>query len=366
MVNLSFTAKTWVVAAILTATSLSAQEKCKTQNGYAQGREVAQAQMMSGYNAPARIDVRGAWDFYLTGSFIYFQPTEDNLELAISSSSTTGTEVALPIDGSVVNMDFDYKPGFKVGLGMNFDHDNWDVFAEYTRLHCTNSQSADRVTNGRLFSLWRHPDLQTAANAYSALSGKWRFNLDLLDLSLGRCYFVGTKLTFRPYFGGRAAWINQRYNVTGTLASSTTTLSTGRNKSNSWGLGARVGVDTEWMMGCGFRLFGNGSADILYTQYHMSQSQQDPVTPTTIDLNVSQTKLSCVRPHADLELGFGWGSYFDNNNWHIDFAAGYGFQVFWNQNMFRKYYAPDGLGLSSVALGDLYLQGMTLTARLDF
>lgn len=366
MVCLSLNAKSSVVVSTLIAMSLFAQEPCTTQNGYAQGREMARAQMVAGYNAPARIDVRGAWDFYVTGSFVYVQPTEDNLELALSSSNATGTEVDLPMSGSIVNMNFDYKPGFKVGLGMNCDSDGWDVFAEYMRFYCTNHQSAGRVTNGHLFSLWQHPDLHTAANAYSALSGKWRLEMNLLDLSLGRSYYAGSQLTFHPYFGARAAWIDQKYTVTGTLATNTAVLSTARSKSDSWAVGARAGIDTEWLVGYGFRLFGNGSADLLYTQYHMSQFQQDPATPTTTDLDVSQTKLSCARPHADLELGFGWGSYFDNQNWHIDFSAGYGFQVFWDQNMFRQYVGGDALALSTVALGNLYLQGMTLTARLDF
>jgi hypothetical protein len=73
-----------------------------------------------------------------------------------------------------------------------------------------------------------------------------------------------------------------------------------------------------------------------------------------------------VRTHLDLELGLGWGTYFDDNNWHVDLSASYGFQVFFDQNMFRHFEDDVMIGLSSVANGNLYVQGLTATARFDF
>ncbi|MDE3046910.1 MAG: hypothetical protein KGI83_01020, partial [Verrucomicrobiota bacterium] len=83
----------------------------------------------------------------------------------------------------------------------------------------------------------------------------------------------------------------------------------------------------------------------------------------------NQTKLGTLRSHMDLELGFGWGMYLDCNNWYIDLAAGYGFQVFYDQNMFRRY-VESGTGAASanslVPGGNLYVHGLTATATLDF
>lgn len=366
MTNLFSKAKPWVVASMLAATSLFSQEttaaaKCKPSR-CDQG-DMASA-MMPGYNATSRIDVRGAWDFFITGNFLYLQPSEDNIQLGLAQ--TTNILTGVPVSGALINMQFDYKPGFQVGLGMNFEHDGWDAFAEYTWLHCTNSASVTMNTNNAFTSYWIPVvDQNAAVEILSASSASWRTDFDVADLSLGRCYYVGQKLTFHPFFGGRAAWIRQYYNVTNTAAINGF-QSNSYNTSKSWGLGLRTGLDTNWIIGYGFRLFGCGSADILFTRYTtISSLWQNPNTDVE-DTNITTADTDCLRPHADLEFGFGWGTYFDNNNWHIDFTAGYGFQVFWDQNMF--YRGLDDIATAQVFYrgGNLYLQGMNLGMRLDF
>ena len=368
MLNLA-KVKPWLVASMLAATSLfGQQDKCKPQKSYDQ--DMAQAQMMPGYNAPSRIDVRGAWDFYVTGSFIYFQPTQDNMELGFSAVTATSTALGAT-SGSVINMGANYKPGFKVGLGMNFDYDNWDSYAEYTRLHCTENASATNETGGYLLPYRvtaSYVEGTATTDTFSSLSGNWRMNLDLLDFNLGRASYVGQKLTMRSHFGGRAAWISQNYTVNRTTTSGV--LSNTQETSKSWGLGLRAGMESNWNLGCGFRFFGNGAADILYTQYQGSVYAEYATTPATIALQATQGSLNTVRPHAELEFGLGWGSYFDNNNWHVDFMAGYGFQVFWDQNMLRRFTGSYGVGATGANTltdtGNLYLQGLTITGRLDF
>jgi hypothetical protein len=280
-------------------------------------------------------------------------------------SATTGTaSIAGNTQGSVITMGSTYKPGFKVGLGMNWDYDNWDSYAEYTRLHCTENASATAETGGYLLSYASPATLDSTA-IYSDLSQSWRLNLDLLDFQMARASYVGTKLTMRSHFGGRAAWITQRRSTTGTISADAITT-TGHEKVSSWGLGLRAGMESNWNLGCGFRFFGNGAADILYTQYQMSTNFPDPAASADVALSSTEGSLNAVRPHAELEFGFGWGSYFDNNNWHVDFMAGYGFQVFWDQNMFRRFDFATASARSYTDQGNLYLQGLTLTARLDF
>ena len=115
-------AKPWVVASMLAATALFGQDsgkdkdKCRPHKSYEQSSEMAQAQMMPGYNAPARIDVRGSWDVYVTGSYIFWQPTQDGMEVGFSSDAAEATALS----GTLIQAGDSYKSGFKVGLGMNF------------------------------------------------------------------------------------------------------------------------------------------------------------------------------------------------------------------------------------------------------
>jgi hypothetical protein len=87
--------------------------------------------------------------------------------------------------------------------------------------------------------------------------------------------------------------------------------------------------------------------------------------PITTNASVSQ-EIDYLRTHLDLEMGFGWGTYFDDNNWHVDLSAVYGFQVFWDQNMFREFSNSTMQAKSFAPNGNLYVHGLTLSARFDF
>lgn len=365
----------WMVASLLAATSAFGQNKCApSQKSFEQGHELVQSQMMAAYNAPARIDVRGAWDFYATGSFIYWQPRQENLELGQTTQITTVGSTVTTLN-HIINMEFEYKPGFKVGLGMNFDHDNWDAYGEYTWLHGSHNQSsngpASPSANAYLVANLPNPDVQ-GDTKYTDVSQKWRLNMDFADVELARSYYVGSKLSFRPFFGARGAWIRQSLDADYT---NPTSASIGNNdnlgaryRTHSWGVGPRAGLYTNWMLGQGFRLYGDGFADILYTRYKIRTRDFKVLKSngTIEETNNHQNKVDYLRTHIDLEMGIGWGSYFDNNNWHIDLLAGYGFQVFFDQNMFRRYVDDVSAGASIAPNGNLYVHGLTTTLRLDF
>jgi hypothetical protein len=314
--------------------------------------------MAPAYNAPARTDVRGSWDLYLTGGYICWQPVEENLELGTVSSLSN------LLNGSVAKMNFKYKSGFKVGLGFFPCWDNWDLYSQYTWLRGRHSIHATAHTGQTIIPYWGAPGVLTQI---SSGKSRWRLELDIIDLNLGRSCYVGTNLTLRPFFGARAAWIHQKYVATynpiiGTLQQ---TPYQNRNTSTSWGVGGETGVLANYLMGCGFRFIGSVEADILLSSYNLRTKQDSPVAPSTLLIDLREHHLFYLRPHFDLELGFGWGSAFCNHNYHVDLLATYGFQVFWNQNMFRSYGGYLGTR-NPVPNGDLFVQGLTVESRFDF
>ncbi len=353
---------TCISALLLSATSLSATVKgCRPINSFEQGHELRQSQMAAAYNAPARIDVRGSWDLFASASYLYWQPSEENLELGISNASSSN---ALPISGNVVNMNFQFKSGYKVALGVNTDTDNWDAMAEYTWLGGRHSARSNGPVSGGILPFWGHP----ANVADNIIFGKsrWRVRFDILDVTLGRSSYIGTQLIFRPYFGARAAWIDQKYLVSYTpQAQSPYEI---RCTNDTWGVGPEIGLDMNYLVGYGLRLIGKGEADLLFTRYNLRIKEQNSSNPSGLPLAVDfrQRHLTYLRPHANLEMGFGWGSYFCNHNYHIDFSATYCFQIFWSQNMFRTFVAGGAVGKSFAPNGDLYIQGATGSLRFDF
>jgi hypothetical protein len=243
------------------------------------------------------------------------------------------------------------------------------MLLEYTWFHTHQNKSETAPTDGQLIPTWNVPFLATENSLYNTISESWRLKMDIIDLDLGRWYYVGTNLTFRPSFGVRADWIRQRVSVSefrkalGNVVADTVSIF---QKSSSWAIGTKVGLDTNWNIGSGFRIYGSGEADLLFTKYtRLRSSESHTATPADTFL-LKQSRVYAVRPHLDLELGMGWGMYLDCNNWYMDFSAGYGFQVFFDQNMFRHFSDDLTIGTSQLPNGNLYLQGLTIKYRLDF
>jgi hypothetical protein len=114
----------------------------------------------------------------------------------------------------------------------------------------------------------------------------------------------------------------------------------------------------------------------LYTKYHL----QDKTVLIPLAINIASNLLGpgqtstfidkervfALRAHLDFEMGLGWGRYFLSNDWHIDLSATYGWQIFFSQNMLRKI-LNRGVPTSYISpIGSLFVQGLTLSARLDY
>ena len=326
------------------------------------------------YNAPFKHNLAdSAYNVWADASFIYWQPTEDNLEFGMSVDSVIGTGGDhLALSGRIVNMDFDFMPGFKVGSGVTFKRDNWDLYAEYTWLHGHDQKSSD----GGAFGLEpMYPDVNTIANYigsgpifYGIGKAKWKIKLDFLDLDLGRNYYVGKYLTFHPYFGLRGAWIRQSIHGLYQIALAPNFIDL-KDGTVSWAVGPKLGFDANWDLSSGWKIISNGSADLLYTRYseiYRSTTFNPKTTPASLPLKISEHPMHTVRAHMDIELGLGWGTYLDCKNLYLDLGATYDFQVFFGQNMFRKFFVGSGVPSSLLCAGNLYIQGLNVKAKLDF
>jgi len=360
------------------------RDKCDTEEtqsiddqGYDQGHAATEQHMLGAYNTPARIDVKGAWDFMVRASFIYWQAlthdtyyaTFNNYGLPVPPAPINSPPVPVAAHNLFADFDYSYHPGFKVGLGINSSHDNWNCYFDYTRFYMseTGSERNDhpyRTLTPSWMTNWVGP--------YDSIPhAKWKLMMNVLDWSLGRPYYVGTNLTFRSFIGTKSYWNYERYytNVFNEWISHYVV------KNNSWGLGARGGVETNWIFGAGFRLFGNAAFSLNYQHYRIRRYAFIGDYPAQVYLN-GETYLNykdsrdAVVPVAEMALGLAWGTYFDDCSWHIDLSAGYEFQVWWDQNNLMAYTAVDrssGFGFSSpYNPTKLMLHGLTAQVKLDF
>lgn len=401
MLNLFAKKAPWLAASILAAASVFGQSREVNANDPCRAKPacapkpvcppkpccdpVPQIQLIPAYNAPARVDVRGCWDLYFGASFIYWEAMQDNMSFATSGASNQASGVYSTTPGTkstsvIIGQDFEYKPGFKVLAGMNFDQDNWDGYAEYTWFRSSVSASVaippvDKIPAGTSVGIsptMGSPDIVSIAGVYDSGSQDWFLKFQALDTALARTYYVGTKLTFRSIFGARFAWFTQEKEATfvANVVPNVGTKGTWDldQRFSSWGAGILAGLHTNWILGEGFRIIGNGSVDLLYTRVQTTNDKEiwAPVGAATVTRAYRQPRPDFVMPHMDLEFGFGWSTYFDCNNWHIDLLATYGFQAFWGAELFRHFDDDVQVTNSNLESGNLYLHGLTVSARLDF
>lgn len=342
-------------------------------NVFKQGHGASKEHMSGSYNNPARIDVKCSWDYYLGASFIYWQPRLTGLEF-IKQIHT----VASPYDQSfrMRDMDFDYKPGFKIFTGANFERDDWSLDFEYTRLCATNKHRAeiayDTTDEDSMIATWLYYDETTgpSSDIYYG-SARWKFNYNMLDLSLARAHYIGRKFTAKPFIGMRGGWIGNKYRVY-YREYYTAEHYTARNmkaKSKSWLIGPRGGINTMWHLGEGFHIIGNAAGSILYQKFHKVNWRTTVPGgqyeyPNEYIYRASKDK-AYFTPNIEASLGLGWGDYFNDNNWHVAVSAEYEFHYFWNQNMMRRLidqvnYRHDP------SIGDLVLHGLVINLSFDF
>ena len=336
------------------AFAVTAADKCvdddQSLKGYDQGHVVKEHQMLGAYNAPARIDVRGSFDVFLQADFIWWQPKEEGTELA----SVIKNPQALATPDSTVHIGNDYKPGFKIGLGVNFEHDNWGMFTEYTWLHFTQSTSYTKsVATDSVYPIWNH-----TLGAVDSLTGNWKVGYDVIDLVMQRAYYNGTKLTYTPYLGLRGGWLKQKISTTGTIGANTAP-STAKDK--TWLIGPKAGFDANYIFGAGFRMFGKAAAALLYQNFKTSINYYSAAA-TPVLQKYKKDSNGQITPNAELGLGLGYGTYFSNRGFHFDIAISYDFEYFWKQNRMISILEYD----DSSAQGDLFMHGLTVALRFDF
>lgn len=342
----------------------------------------ASNQMSAGYNKSSGIELNNAYDVGISASFLYLQPTQDNMSIGFVAPNVGHVEASGTL--RPINFDFDYKPGFKVGVNFDLNHDDWGMLLDYTWFHSKQTTSKSVGGGNYIYPTYGHPLVQGAGmyspggQVYNSVKSTWDLKLDFADLSLYRSFFVGKSLVFKTLYGIRGAWIRQiqdtHYMADGSTPPINPSLlndsdTRDRLKITSWGVGPRAEIDTNWMFWKGLAFFGNMGADLLYTRYNTSSSDTQYLISNgseTGNIVINQNDLQFVRAHADMEFGLTYGVYFCKDRYHFDITAGYGFQVFWDQNMVWTMVTGTDIAKGIMPDGNLYLQGLRITVDFDF
>ena len=371
--------KLWPLVGAL-CLSVSAFANSSTQNGSSTYGSSMDSSSQSGHGSyqrgtfreitpPAGPRVAHGADVFITADFIWWKATQDGLAYAIGgvvspSNITQFPSSGVPSKGRVTDPDFGWDPGFKVGLGLNIDHDGWDIYAQYTWLHSSASSSTKQVgiTNSIVAATETTPVLGDVRR-----NASWDLHFNLIDLELGRNFYLSQYLTMRPHFGLRGTWQEQDFKakISGSYFQFGQDNVTGPYNvhvdHDTWGLGVRGGLNLAWHMSKCWSIFGKVAWSAMWTHYDVDR--KDKLTlldnpETNYQLISTELDTYRVKYVGELELGLRWETWFYDDNYHFLIQAGWEEQVWVNYgNLIRIY---------NDTPGDLGLHGLSLKFRFDF
>ena len=329
--------------------------------------------------APARPAVDGH-GFKFAFDILYWHTRMGGTEFAYTNDSECST---MPITGELAEINFDWDWGFRVGLGYNFEHDEWDIMATYTMFDTNGSKSeGSGQNNTSVVSNRGWAELPTGPNGSEAFvcadAGKSKMSLDLdvVDLELGRNYFVSRDLSFRPHFGLETAWIKAVQNTSftgGTPTSPGFAFALGNNSiyvddtNKFWGIGPRTGFNSNWYLGNGFSIFGDADFALHWGRFKVNHKESLSGGGSNDDQSINMTaNMHRFVPKAGLSLGLRYGAYVFKQEQYVSISLGYETQYWWrvNQSLIvdENTHAPK----FNRASEDLGYQGVTFKFMWEF
>ena len=315
-------------------------------------------------------------DVFISADFIYWKAYQDGLEYAESALTASGaapTAGQTLAQGSFATPKGKFEPGFKVGLGLEFEHDGWDLFAQYTWLAPQNkstSISAPSAPNA-LYAVLGSTVQDIGATGRAQLNdatAQFNMHYNVVDLELGRNFFVSRYMTLRPHFGLKADWITQRLNVSQDFTTSPagitgTFLSEQSNhKLKTWGIGIRCGLDPVWHFSRSWGMYGEFAFSALYSRF--KNKAVDTLYAGAAQTGVATQYANGVRsyhgvtPVLELGLGLSYMGWFYDEAYMLEVKAGWEEQVWFLNNQL--------VTGSTSGTGNMSTQGFTFKVGFHF
>ena len=292
-------------------------------------------------------------DAAFTLDFIYFEATQTNSAYAANNAYLNES---VP-QGTTYYPNFQFKPGFKLGLGLNLAHDGWDLMAQYTYFHPSKLTKKTSLPDGYITLLMSDFLFNKTIDA-ATLSNSWKLKLDIIDLDLGRNFYISQYLAMRPFFGFKTAWNRQIDDVVYISDVDTNDIRKIHQQQNIYEIGLRTGAQTSWQFTKNWNIYGNIAYALMNASSKLYSSASEPkagdIIVDKLNTKMAQNTLQAV---YEIGMGFGYDYFFNDDNYHFGIQAGYEFQ-YWNSNS----YLLSKFGVC----GDLSLQGLDVKLRLDF
>ncbi len=302
-------------------------------------------QIQAGISQSGRFQVRDGWGGGFTLKFNEYAPSGDSREIAYESTTLQQPE------GKVATFDSKYHAGFSAGVVLNLPYDHWTVSGDY--LWFLGTEEVNKDDSFYFSPVFNLPPFDLVMDFFHS---KWRLQVNVGDLTLSRAYYSGTNLTFEPLLGFKVAVIEDDFKLVANVITESLVSQETWVESSSWGVGPKLGVKGNWLLGGGFSFFGNVSSALLYTTYtDLEVTYLNSLGASSLARN---NNAQIVQPIIDTSVGFNLGTSAWKNSFFINLEISYNFAVFFSQNMGRALVSTATSTQATPA--NLYLQGVSV------
>ena len=326
----------------------------------------------------------------LHADFIYWRADEDGLEYGTKMKAGPIIGVESQTKTRFLDLDFQWDPGVRVGLGYTFDHfDCWKLDLNWTHLHshAQNRSSARGIESqigkvDTIVSPWVNLLFELRAGASEA-SAHWDLHYDTIDLDFGKNLRLSRRFSANPYFGFRGAILDQNYKVryknVFILAESAPSFTRSvrfKAKNDFKAFGLRGGTELMCHLSENWHIFSELSASVLYGKFSVRMKNendqglgQGDVPPMPIDFTTTD-KLRRTRFNFEEAIGLGYDAFFNDCRYRLRLRFAYEASQWPSQNeLFYTFYLRGTDTISIVPTrnqGNLGFHGIRIGAQFDF
>ncbi len=324
--------------------------------------------------------------------FLYWEAGLDGLEYAFQNKGTSSNQ-----KGTMHKINGSWEPAVRLSLGYHLPHDNWRLDGAFTYFQASVDKHAQQLfdttnPNGSgLIATWISPfAFQGNTSSYSGSNllniqwvdalAHWKFTANIFDIALKHSLCLGTQLSIDPGFGLKIATLQNYYKVTyltgpytrGNIISSRIPM-----KNRSLNIGPSVSLGTHWTFDRYWSLNAHIAGSLLSSRFTVARNETDLYSFFDSQSNLLlaseyvhlHDNYWTFRPEADLQFTLRFGNCYCRKDSVIyyAFSLGYEMQCWWKQNMLLRYVDGEALRAQAVPTqGDLFFQGLTLGAEIDF
>ena len=243
---------------------------------------------------------------------------------------------------------------------MDLGFDGWDTYAGYTWVSMPWNTSTTNSDDANNFSSYIRKTplsgiLKVMPIEKSSCSRKLQYNI--LDLELGRNFFISKRLTLRPNFGIKLARMFDKINLdeNALLSSDTTNLTCRQTLS---GIGTRAGLNTVWHASRNFGFYGDIACTALWGNFHDKVSSSTSINGVSASGTVSTTTQTII-PVIEAGLGATYMVWFYEEAYQFYAKAGWEEQIWIDYNHININGTPNNTGILS-------MHGLTLKVGFAF